>query len=111
MRAAEIAVAVSDAGSDGSDGAAALNGEPADHAQLVPVMVPSTVVPAELDTVVRPSSFIPHRAARPVTGPVSSEFIAATISACVRAIVHTRASSSAPFRKPAAAPVEVMAVP
>ena len=56
-------------------------------------------------------SFMPQRPMRPAVGTLISLFVSAWIWAGVRATLQMRTSSTAPAKKPAAAPVVVSALP
>src|SRR5207249_8155881 len=73
------------------------------------VAVPLMPLPEESATDVPDPSFMPQRPINPVAEETSIPFVP-LISACVRATFQMRASSRTPLKKPAAVPVESMAV-
>src|SRR5437773_7033407 len=73
------------------------------------VAVPLTPLPDESATEVPDPSFMPQRPISPGAEETSMSLLA-SISACVRERFQTRASSRTPLKKPAAVPVESMAV-
>ena len=97
-------------GAAGAVFATVVNGAPCVHVKLLPTIVPVTAWPELSPTDVPEPSFNPQRPCRFVAEMISP-VIPSAICCAVRATFQMRTSSMAPSKNPAAAPVDVRALP